>query len=121
MRALHGVTRPVLERGTSRVAVVDPAHLGAHAVFGDHATSGIGRPLQVVSRSGPDLLEHSLLSCDAAEQYADVVDQFGLRRDVFVIVGTLQHVPECPESARDDRDLMDGIGVGEAARDEGVA
>ena len=103
-----------------RTGVVDRAELFAEAVLGDHLSGHIGRPLDVVGRAGADVLEGQFLCHTAAQQVDDLLAHLLLRAIVSVFLGQ-GHGESARHAARHDGDLVDRVGVGQAACDNRMA
>ena len=100
------------ERRAVAFAEVHPPH-PAHPVFHDHRPGDPAGPFEVVLGPGRDVGVDHLLSDRPAEEHLDPALELALGEEVAVILGALHRVPEGGEAAGDDRDLVDGIGVGE--------
>ena len=100
------------ERRAVAFAEVHPPH-PAHAVFHDHRPGDPAGPFEVVLGPSRDVGVDHLLGDRPAEEHLDPALEFALGEEVAVILGALHRVAEGGEAAGDDRDLVNGIGVGE--------
>ena len=102
-----------------RVAEAHRAERVAHAVLGDHLPGDRGGAVDVVLRAGGGVGEDQLLGGAPAEQHRELVDQLAARHEELVLGGQRERVPE-RAAARDDRDLVHRVGVGQRVRDQRV-
>ena len=86
------------------------AQLLAHAVAGDHLARDLGSALEVVARAGGDVTAEELLCRAAAQQHRNLVQHLVARAQEVVLLRHLHGVAQ-RLAARDDRDLVDGVGV----------
>src|SRR5215467_6500084 len=86
------------------------AELVGHAPLADHLASHLGGLLEVVAGTGGLLVQHDLLGGAAAQQDRDAIDQVVLRVVVLVVDRQLLGQTE-GAAARDDRDLVHGVGT----------
>src|SRR5262249_11147353 len=108
--------------GAAAVVVEEHAPQPAHAELGDHAPGDVVGLLDVAGRPGGDLVvEDDLLGDGAAQADLDLALQLRARHQVAVVVGAAQDVAADADAARDDRDLVHRVGVGQRAGDQGVA
>ena len=92
----------------------------AHAPFADHLAGEIGRLFDVVPGAGRHVAEEPLFGDAAAHHDGDRRLEVFLRVRVLVLDREL-HRHAQRAAARDDRDLVDRVGVREHRGDEGVA
>jgi len=107
------------EDGFFLLAVGERAHF-AHAPVADHVTGDIGGALDVVAGAGGEVAEENLLRSAATHQHAELCLEEFLRVGVLVVDGQL-HRDAQGHAARDDGDLVDGIGARGHGGDHGVA
>ena len=96
------------------------AQLLAHAEARDHLARDLGRALEVVARTGGDVGAEQLLGRAAAQQHRDLVEHAVSGLQEVVLLGQLHGVAQRP-AARDDRDLVHGVGVLQDVAHQGVA
>ena len=96
------------------------AQLGAHAVLRDDGAGHLRGALEVVARARGDVVAEDLLGHATAHEYGQLVAHLAERVEHLVLLGDGQRVAERP-SARDDADLVHGIGMRQQVADEGVA
>ena len=101
-------------------AIGDGAEHVAHAVFHDHGAHDARCLLDVLRRTRRDFLQHNFLSHTAAHRDFDAVHEFGACRVVAVFFRQHQRVA-ARAAARNDRDLVHGVGVLEHHADERMA
>ncbi|STE47128.1 Uncharacterised protein [Escherichia coli] len=70
---------------------------------------------------GRQLAEHQLFGGTPAQQYGDLVLEIGTRHQEAVFGGALQGVAQRADAARDDRDLVYGVGFGQRQRHQRMA
>src|SRR5215813_13719452 len=91
-----------------------------HAPLADHPTRHLRGLLEIIAGPGRELVQHDLLRDPAAQQDRDLVDEGFPRVVVLVVERQLLGEPE-GSAARDDRDLVHGIGAGQEVGDQRVA
>src|SRR2546426_1639652 len=91
-----------------------------HAPLADHLARHLRGLLEIIPGPGRELVQHDLLRGPAAQQDRDPVDEVFPRVVVLVVERQLLGEPEGP-AARDDRDLVHGIGAGQEVGDQRVA
>src|SRR3989454_1886457 len=91
-----------------------------HAPLADHLARHRRGLREIIAGPGRELVQHDLLRGPAAQQDRDPVDEVFPRVVVFVVERQLLGEPEGP-AARDDRDLVHGIGAGQEVGDQRVA
>src|SRR5204863_2599206 len=96
------------------------AELLAHTEAHHHLFRGRRHLLEVVRRAGRHLVEDDLLGCATAQRHRKLVHQVLLRRQVAVLAGQRDRVPE-RLAAADDRDLVDLGLLVEVVADDRVA
>ena len=94
-------------------------HVG-HAVARDHVARHLRRALEVVRGAGGHLVHEHLLGDAAAEQHRDDVQHVVAVHAVAVVLRQL-HRHAQRAAARDDRDLVHRVGLGQQPRDDRVA
>ncbi|MDU5257614.1 MAG: hypothetical protein E6204_12595, partial [Eggerthella sp.] len=99
----------------------DVAQALVHAKAGDHVAGDVGGSRQIVRRPGRQLAEHQLFGGTPAQQYDDLVLEIGTRHQEAVFGGALQGVAQRADAARDDRDLVYGVGFGQRQRHQRMA
>ena len=102
------------------LAPLDHAELLAHAPFADHLAGDAGGLADVATSAVCHVAEEDLLRDASAHDDDEPVEQFLLVVRVTVALGQAHREPE-RRAARDDRDLVQGIGVRQQAAEEGVA
>ena len=102
------------------LAVDHRAHLVGHAVARDHVARDLGGALEVVRRAGRHLVHEELFGDAPAEQHGDHVQHVLAVHAVAVLLRQLHRHAE-RAAARDDRDLVHGVGLGQQPRDDRVA
>ena len=95
------------------------AELLAHAEARDHLLGELGGPLDVVAGTGGDVADRDLLGDTAAEDHGEVVEHLAAWCRGTCPPRAGQRVAE-RAAARDDRDLVDRVGVGQHVADERV-
>ncbi len=113
--------RPLEGRTDVVFAIKYPAHLATHAKVRDHPPGNVGGSLQVVLSTRRRLLVHDLLGHNTAQQAADLVLEFRLHHQLLLVIGPMHRVTQCTVAARDDRNLVHGIGVGQHTGHQCVA
>src|SRR5208282_2710673 len=101
------------------LAVSQRTHV-AHAPFADHVARDIGGAFDVVSGAGGDVAEENFLGGAAAHENGEHAFQVFLGVGVLVGFGELHGEAES-HAARNDGDLVDGIGSGSHGGDQSVA
>ena len=96
------------------------AQLLAHAVAGNHLARDLGGALEVVARAGGDVPAEELLRRAAAKEHGDLVQHLVARAQEVVLLRHLHGVAQ-RLAARDDRDLVDGVGVLQHVAHQSVA
>lgn len=93
-----------------------------HAVPRDHFDGDFGCPLKVIGCSGRDLTgEHERCRRASAHQDGDPIAEIGLDQQEAIFRRALDRVAQRTHAARDDRDLMHGIGARQGRGYQGVA
>ncbi len=92
----------------------------AHAPLGHHAASHVGGTLEVVAGAGRHLIHKQLFGNATTEQHSDVFEDLSTVHAVTIFLRQL-HGHTQRAAARDDGDLVHRIGLGQEARDDGVA
>ena len=90
-----------------------------HAVLGHHLPRDLRRAFDVVRRARRHVAGHDLLGDASAHQHRELVAHLLARHQELVLLGKRERVPE-RTAARDHRDLVDLVGVGQDVRDHGV-
>ena len=86
----------------------------------DHLARELGRALEVVTGAGRHPVHRDLLGDAAAEQDRDLIVQI-IPRVVVLVVDRQLHRDAERHAARDDRHLVNRIGVRQHHREQGVA
>ena len=107
------------KRAGRRAAVVDSTH-SAHAILHDHRASDLGRSFQVVLSTSRNVRVDQLFGQRSGQQDLNLAFQFRLSRQESVALRSLHGVTECCETARNDRDLVNRVGVRQAVSNQGV-
>ena len=71
--------------------------------------------------AGRNVAENQFLGGRAGQKHLDAAFQLALRHQIPVALGPLHRVAQGGQTAWNDRDLVDRIGVRQAVRDQGVA
>ena len=95
------------------------AELIGHAPLGHHPARQLGRLADVVGGTGGDVAKGDLLGDPAAEHDRHVIVELAARNEVAVLGGKL-HRPTQGHATRDDRHLVNRIGVGQRFRHQRV-
>ncbi|CDN45514.1 hypothetical protein BN871_HV_00060 [Paenibacillus sp. P22] len=103
-----------------RAAELHRTELVAHAVFHDHAADDSGRLLEVAVGTGSDFSDEQLLGYAAAQQAGDLVEHLLLGDEHAVFLGKHDDIT-AGASARNDRDLVNHVGILQEVADNGVA
>src|SRR5581483_10722681 len=85
-------------------------HRVAHAPLADHLARELGRAFEIVAGAGRQAVHRDLFGDAAAEENRDLILQVGARVVVFLVGRELLREAE-RHAARDDRDLVNRIGV----------
>src|SRR5438034_189842 len=120
-----GVLRPLREVPPEEdllllLAVGDRPELLAHAPLAHHLPRQLGGALEIVARAGGHVAEHELFRGATAEEDREVVQEEAPRVGVAVVERDLLRQAE-GHAARDDRHLVDGVGVGDELRHQRVS
>src|SRR4030095_5058101 len=110
-----------LEEQRLALAVRGKAHTLGHSVLRHHEAGQLGRALEVVVRAGRRLPVDEPLGDAPAQEHRDPVLQLAPGHQEALLRRQLVGHPERGDPARDDRDLVDGIGVGDRGGDQRVA
>ena len=113
-RRAHVATK---ERHVVVAAEHTRAELLAHAEAHDHLLRRVRDFLEIVRRTGRDLVEHELFRRATAERHRHLIHQRALRRQVPILSRQRDRVPERLATA-DDRDLVHVIRTLEVVADE---
>ena len=119
--ALRGAEIAADEDAVARIVERDGAELLRHAVFHDHVAGDVRRLLDVTGRTGGNILEEELLGNAAAERGDDAVKHLAAGREVLRVLGLAVPSEAAGRAARDDRDIVHGVGVLEEERRDRVA
>ena len=118
--ALRGAEITADEDAVARIVKRDGAELLGHAVFHDHVAGDVRRLLDVTGRAGGDIVEEELLGNAAAKRGDDAVKHLAAGRKVLGVLGLAVPGEAAGRAARDDGDIVHGIGVLEEERRDGV-
>ena len=96
------------------------AELLGHAPLGDHPARQLGGLANIVRGSRGDVAEDQLFRDPSAQDDGHIVVQLAARHQVTILRRQL-HRPAEGHAARDDRDLVHRVGVGQRLRHQRVA
>ena len=118
-RRFADAVRPVGLEGVAGLAVGERTEL-RHAPLAHHVLGDVGGALDVVRGAARHVVHEELFGDAPAHQHRDLRLEEALR--VGVAIGLRQlHRHAHRAAARDDRDLVQRVGVGQERRDDGVA
>ena len=92
----------------------------AHAVARDHVARQMGGPLEVVGSAGGHLVHEHLFGNAATKEHGDLAEHVDPVVAVAITLGQ-RHGDAQRTATRDDGDLVDRIGLGQQAAQDGVA
>src|SRR3989344_334474 len=106
-------------RALRRRGKCDGPHFVGHTVPRDHIARECGQYLQVIGGAGRHVVEYHFLRDEAAKRYCNVVQKFFARLHATVFKRKLERVAR-RAAARDDGNLVHGVGIRQDRRDECV-